>query len=74
MAASFAAPHNGAMRVAVTRHSPEAEPADPAREALRRIWGHAEFRGLQAAIVAEVMNGGDVLAVLPTGGGKSVCY
>jgi ATP-dependent DNA helicase RecQ len=74
VAAFVAAPHNGAMRVAITRLSPEAEPADPAREALRRIWGHAEFRGLQAAIVAEVMNGGDVLAVLPTGGGKSVCY
>ena len=74
MAATLAAPHNGAMRVAVTRVCPEADPADPAREALRRIWGHAEFRGLQADIVAEVMKGGDVLAVLPTGGGKSVCY
>ncbi|CAN5234482.1 DNA helicase RecQ [soil metagenome] len=45
-----------------------------ARETLDRVWGHAEFRGLQADVVAEVMAGRDVLAVLPTGGGKSVCY
>ena len=45
-----------------------------ARETLERVWGHADFRGLQADVVAEVMAGRDVLAVLPTGGGKSVCY
>ena len=47
---------------------------DEARETLDRVWGHADFRGLQAQVVAEVMAGRDVLAVLPTGGGKSVCY
>lgn len=45
-----------------------------ARAVLERVWGHADFRGLQADVVAEVMAGRDVLAVLPTGGGKSVCY
>ena len=45
-----------------------------AREVLDRVWGHADFRGLQASVVAEVLAGRDVLAVLPTGGGKSVCY
>ncbi|MFN3354064.1 MAG: RecQ family ATP-dependent DNA helicase, partial [Brevundimonas sp.] len=50
------------------------DPLAPARETLRRVWGHAEFRGLQAPIVAEALAGRDVLAVLPTGGGKSVCY
>ncbi|MFC5371785.1 DNA helicase RecQ [Brevundimonas faecalis] len=47
---------------------------DAAREVLGRVWGHADFRGLQAQVVAEVLAGRDVMAVLPTGGGKSVCY
>ena len=47
---------------------------DVARETLERVWGHADFRGLQAEVVREVLAGRDVLAVLPTGGGKSVCY
>ncbi|WP_439470591.1 DNA helicase RecQ [Brevundimonas sp.] len=45
-----------------------------ARATLERVWGHADFRGLQAEVVEEVLEGRDVLAVLPTGGGKSVCY
>ncbi|MBX9615698.1 MAG: DNA helicase RecQ [Caulobacteraceae bacterium] len=47
---------------------------DAARDTLERVWGHTGFRGLQASVVAEVLAGRDVLAVLPTGGGKSVCY
>ncbi len=47
---------------------------DAARQTLERVWGHADFRGLQAQVVTEIMAGRDVLAVLPTGGGKSVCY
>jgi len=47
---------------------------DAARQTLERVWGHGDFRGLQAQVVAEIMAGRDVLAVLPTGGGKSVCY
>ncbi|MEJ0022113.1 MAG: DEAD/DEAH box helicase [Alphaproteobacteria bacterium] len=45
-----------------------------AREILRRVFGHREFRGLQEGVIAEVLAGRDVMAVLPTGGGKSVCY
>ena len=45
-----------------------------ARETLRRVFGHHDFRGLQAGVVAEVMAGRSAVAVLPTGGGKSVCY
>ena len=41
---------------------------DQARDTLHRIWGHTGFRGLQASVVAEVLAGRDVLAVLPTGG------
>jgi ATP-dependent DNA helicase RecQ len=47
---------------------------DDARTVLRRTFGHADFRGLQGEVVAEVLAGRNALAVLPTGGGKSVCY
>jgi len=47
---------------------------DEAREVLRRTFGHAEFRGLQGAVITEVMAGRSAMAVLPTGGGKSLCY
>ncbi|HEY2047757.1 MAG TPA: DNA helicase RecQ [Caulobacteraceae bacterium] len=47
---------------------------DDARTVLRRTFGHADFRGLQAEVVAEALAGRNALAVLPTGGGKSVCY
>ena len=45
-----------------------------ARETLQRVFGHADFRGLQADVISEVLDGRDVMAVLPTGGGKSFCY
>jgi ATP-dependent DNA helicase RecQ len=44
------------------------------RDILRRTFGHAEFRGLQAEVIGELMAGRSALAVLPTGGGKSLCY
>ncbi|HSR79573.1 MAG TPA: DEAD/DEAH box helicase, partial [Hyphomicrobiaceae bacterium] len=47
---------------------------DGARQTLRSTFGHADFRGLQAGVIAEVLAGRNVLAVLPTGGGKSLCY
>ena len=47
---------------------------DAAREVLRRVFGHRDFRGLQAGVVGEVLAGRSALAVLPTGGGKSLCY
>ncbi len=45
-----------------------------AHDVLNRVFGHADFRGLQAEVIAEVLAGRNALAVLPTGGGKSVCY
>jgi ATP-dependent DNA helicase RecQ len=45
-----------------------------ARETLQRVFGHDDFRGLQAGVISEVLDGRDVMAVLPTGGGKSFCY
>ncbi|MCR5878298.1 DNA helicase RecQ [Phenylobacterium sp. J367] len=49
-------------------------PLDGAREILRRTFGHQEFRGLQADVIGEVLAGRSAMAVLPTGGGKSLCY
>ena len=45
-----------------------------ARETLQRVFGHSDFRGLQTDVISEVLEGRDVVAVLPTGGGKSFCY
>ena len=50
------------------------DPLEAARALLERVWGHRSFRGLQADVIAEMLAGRDALAVLPTGGGKSVCY
>jgi ATP-dependent DNA helicase RecQ len=47
---------------------------DQARAILRDTFGHADFRGLQAGVVGEILAGRSALAVLPTGGGKSLCY
>ncbi len=45
-----------------------------AREVLRTYWGHEAFRPMQEDIIREALAGRDVLAILPTGGGKSVCF
>jgi len=41
---------------------------------LNQYWGHDEFRPLQKEIIESVLSGKDTLAILPTGGGKSVCF
>ncbi|MEV7973487.1 DNA helicase RecQ [Cellulomonas sp. NPDC089187] len=43
-------------------------------DVLREVWGYDDFRGEQAAIVDTVVGGGDALVLMPTGGGKSLCY
>ncbi|RPE75435.1 DNA helicase RecQ [Vulcaniibacterium tengchongense] len=48
--------------------------SDSALDLLRRIFGHTGFRGEQAQIVEHVRAGGDALVLMPTGGGKSLCY
>ncbi len=47
---------------------------DKIRTVLQRHWGYRDFRPTQEEIILRVMNGEDVLALLPTGGGKSLCY
>ncbi len=41
---------------------------------LREVFGYEQFRGPQEAIVSHVISGGDALVLMPTGGGKSLCY
>lgn len=45
-----------------------------ARALLKRVYGYDAFRGLQETVIADTLSGRDGLAVLPTGGGKSLCY
>ena len=44
------------------------------RKILNDVFGYAEFRGAQAEIVEQIVNGGDALVLMPTGGGKSICF
>src|SRR3954454_12914254 len=41
---------------------------------LHEVFGYEQFRGPQAGIVEHVIAGGDALVLMPTGGGKSLCY
>jgi ATP-dependent DNA helicase RecQ len=41
---------------------------------LKKYWSHNQFRPFQEEIICSVMDGNDTLALLPTGGGKSVCF
>ncbi len=43
-------------------------------EALQKVFGYPAFRGRQAQIIDQVIGGGDALVLMPTGGGKSLCY
>jgi ATP-dependent DNA helicase RecQ len=67
--------------------SPEVLPSDPvnvrlsqpknpanARDVLRDVFGYPAFRDAQADVVDHVVAGGDALVLMPTGGGKSLCY
>src|SRR5687768_15991578 len=48
--------------------------SDAALAQLRHVFGYDSFRGEQAQIVSHVADGGDALVLMPTGGGKSLCY
>ncbi|MDO8988848.1 MAG: DNA helicase RecQ [Sideroxyarcus sp.] len=45
-----------------------------AQQILHKVFGYTSFRGAQQAIVEHVVAGGDALVLMPTGGGKSLCY
>ena len=44
------------------------------KETLKTYWGYDSFRPMQEEIIQNALDGRDVLAILPTGGGKSVCF
>jgi ATP-dependent DNA helicase RecQ len=60
----------------VTTLEPMSEPAtvDQARHVLLETFGYPSFRGHQEAAVTHLIEGGDALVLMPTGGGKSICY
>ena len=64
-------------RAPAVRTVPQAAAA-PSRgvpvDVLHEVWGYPSFRGAQAEIVDAVVAGGDALVLMPTGGGKSLCY
>src|SRR3989442_5199982 len=49
-------------------------PLSAAHSVLQAVFGYEQFRGPQEAIVSHVVAGGDALVLMPTGGGKSLCY
>ena len=44
------------------------------QQILTRYWGYSTFRSLQQEIILSVLDGKDTLALMPTGGGKSICF
>ena len=56
-----------------TSRATSATSTDPL-DILQQVFGYSDFRGEQAAIVQQVTDGGDALVLMPTGGGKSLCY
>jgi len=54
--------------------NPAADAAADLLDVLRRVWGYDAFRPLQQEAMQAILDGRDSLVVLPTGGGKSICF
>jgi ATP-dependent DNA helicase RecQ len=50
------------------------EPVSPAHAILQNVFGFSVFRPAQQAVIDHLVQGGDALVLMPTGGGKSLCY
>src|SRR5665647_1721215 len=61
-------------RTAARTGMDSADSLERAQRVLADVFGFRHFRSHQADIIATVISGGDVLALMPTGGGKSLCY
>jgi len=60
--------------VSLPPQPPADDPLEAARGALRHYWGYPDFRPGQDQAIRNVLGGGDSLTIMPTGGGKSLCY
>jgi ATP-dependent DNA helicase RecQ len=58
----------------LTQAVPEAPTLADAKRLLQSRFGYEQFRGAQEQIIEHVLGGGDALVLMPTGGGKSLCY
>ncbi|WP_343564635.1 DNA helicase RecQ [Kiloniella sp. b19] len=63
-----------AERLAPSAGTPFVTADERPADILQRVFGYGSFRGDQEAIIRHVVSGGDALVLMPTGGGKSLCY
>ena len=76
MARGLAGPRPYHRRVSEPDFEPQfsAPPSSDPAHILHDVFGYSAFRGAQAEIVDHLIGGGDALVLMPTGGGKSLCY
>jgi ATP-dependent DNA helicase RecQ len=73
MSLAVPSPSSGASSATPVQES-GADETSEARRLLHEVFGYSDFRGDQGSIVQHVIDGGDAIVLMPTGGGKSLCY